>query len=245
MRAQLNHQTHPYFISSPVPITVNLIGCGGTGSEMLLRLAKIDQGLLLLGRAGLFVRVWDFDKLEYWNVGKQRFYPTDVGRYKAEVLVERVNRAYGTQWEAHIEHFTPQLSNTANITISCVDDISTREHIHQFYKKHPVATKGSPDNTTHIYWLDTGNGKNFGQGVLGGNGLDTVLDKHPEILQKVNNNEPSCSYFESLQEQSFFINETIAMHSGMLIWDLLVERAQFLDYHSFYTNLRTGQTTRA
>ncbi len=53
------HFTANYIINPTNPITLNLIGAGGTGSSVLTALARINHALIATGHPGLYVRVWD------------------------------------------------------------------------------------------------------------------------------------------------------------------------------------------
>ncbi len=55
------HFTDNYLLNPTNPITVNLIGAGGTGSKVLTALLEINESLTALGHAGLSVRLWDDD----------------------------------------------------------------------------------------------------------------------------------------------------------------------------------------
>jgi len=52
-------------------VTITVIGCGGTGSLLLARLARVHYALLKIGRKGLQVNVIDDDIVEEHNVGRQ------------------------------------------------------------------------------------------------------------------------------------------------------------------------------
>ena len=49
------HYTDSYLLVPQHPVTVNLIGGGGTGSQVLTNLARLDVTLRALGHPGLFV----------------------------------------------------------------------------------------------------------------------------------------------------------------------------------------------
>src|SRR5476651_1398517 len=82
------------------PIVVNLIGAGGTGSQMLTALARMNHALIALNHPGLFVRLFDNDKVEKANLGRQLFATAELKKYKAVALIERVNLFFGTNWKA-------------------------------------------------------------------------------------------------------------------------------------------------
>ena len=49
------HYIDNYLVNPQHPVTVNLIGAGGTGSQVLTCLARLDAALRGLGHPGLFV----------------------------------------------------------------------------------------------------------------------------------------------------------------------------------------------
>src|SRR5690606_13656720 len=68
------HFTDNYLLNPTNPITVNVIGAGGTGSKVLTALMEINESLIALGHAGLQVRLWDDDIITTANLGRQRFF---------------------------------------------------------------------------------------------------------------------------------------------------------------------------
>src|SRR6201996_390305 len=121
------HITDNYLINPPNPITVNLIGAGGTGSQFLTALARMNHALIELGHPGLMVRVFDDDKVEPANLGRQLFPTADLGLFKAVALVNRINLFFGTNWKAITERYNTETITAnpdlrmAEFTISCVD----------------------------------------------------------------------------------------------------------------------------
>ena len=71
------HYTDNYLMSPQHPVTVNLIGAGGTGSQVLTCLARLDAALRGLGHPGLFVTLYDPDIVTEANIGRQLFGPSD------------------------------------------------------------------------------------------------------------------------------------------------------------------------
>ena len=83
----------------------------------------------LLGHpAGLDVIVIDPDTVSKTNVGRQNFWPSDVGQSKAEILVNRCNMLMQTGWVAEAAKVTDgtQFSNP-DIVIGCVDNRNGRK----------------------------------------------------------------------------------------------------------------------
>ena len=94
------HYIDNYLINPQHPVTVNLIGAGGTGSQVLTCLARLDTALRGLGHPGLFITVYDSDIVTEANIGRQLFSPSDIGLNKAQCLVTRMNNFFGNDWKA-------------------------------------------------------------------------------------------------------------------------------------------------
>src|ERR1035437_725382 len=107
------HYVADYIINPGHKVTVNLIGAGGTGSNMLSNLAMINKGLIALGHPGIYVTLMDDDIVTEANIARQLFYTPDLGLHKAEVLISRVNRAFGTQWDAICERYDKKFYEAA------------------------------------------------------------------------------------------------------------------------------------
>jgi hypothetical protein len=58
------HFTYSNFIQPTNPISINLIGAGGTGSQMLTALGRINYALNEMDHPGLSVMLWDDDRVE-------------------------------------------------------------------------------------------------------------------------------------------------------------------------------------
>jgi molybdopterin-synthase adenylyltransferase len=91
----MTHHCHPALLESREPIRILLAGVGGTGSRVLSGLRHIHLALLAFDRPGLEVIALDPDTVSEANLVRQAFYPADVGRSKAVVLVNRLNLACG------------------------------------------------------------------------------------------------------------------------------------------------------
>ena len=89
------HFSDSYLLDPRHPVTVNVIGAGGTGSQVVTSLARMDTALRKLGHPGLFVRVYDPDTVGESNIGRQLFSEADLGLNKAQCLVTRINRFFG------------------------------------------------------------------------------------------------------------------------------------------------------
>jgi PRTRC genetic system ThiF family protein len=84
-----------------------VIGAGGTGSLLATDLARLNLALEETGHPGMKVTIVDGDTVSKSNVGRQSFYTCDIGSNKAEVVVSRINNAYGFSWVAKPEFLKP------------------------------------------------------------------------------------------------------------------------------------------
>lgn len=181
---QVVHYTANYLINPAHPVTVNVIGCGGTGSQVLNSLARMNSALKALGHTGLFVRAIDPDKVTTANMGRQLFSPADVGQYKCVTLIGRINRFFGTDWEGVPGYYDDKLKvSPANITISCVDTGKARKQIKAVLLNNiPRRKRSNPPGGGYgyyetrgreepyevpYYWMDFGNMMDRGQVLIG------------------------------------------------------------------------------
>ena len=208
--------------------TIILIGCGGTGSMVLSGLVRLVIALRNLNGAQIHVHVYDPDEISVSNIGRQLFYPSDIGQNKAVVSVNRINLAFGLEFKAFPEAFKGgQMWD--QILIGCVDSRKARKEI----------TKGVSETG---YFIDCGNGDRYGQ-VLIGNGskeLPWPWEVLPDLVSNApEDNTPSCSLAEALESQDLFINQEIALCALKLLWSLF--RYGGLDYRGFFINQATGR----
>ena len=241
----------PYTIPEKMMLArwdVCLIGAGGTGSQVIGGLARMNHAMRALGHPGMRVCVFDDDVVSEASVGRQLFSRADIGQPKANVLVHRVNQFYGTDWTAKIKKFAGSPRNlsepyhwyrNSELTISCTDTGRSRRDIYKILCE-------SGDGL----WLDFGNGRDDGQVVLGevgyhyhGHGLrlPTVMDLFPELRTDEFEEDPapSCSVAEALQHQELFTNQGIATLGLDLIWRLYRKGA--IKTHGYFMNLESGQ----
>ena len=89
------HYTEPYLLSPQHPVTIFVIGAGGTGSQVITNLARMNMALQAIGHPGLHVTVFDPDTVTEANIGRQLFSDSELGEGKASALVTRINRFFG------------------------------------------------------------------------------------------------------------------------------------------------------
>lgn len=250
------HYIHDYLLNPQHPVTINLIGIGGTGSQVLTCLARLDVTLRGLGHPGLSVTVFDPDIITETNIGRQLFGWSDIGLNKAQCLVTRINNFFGNDWRAEPRLYPTSLkeardNDLANITVSCTDNAKSRIDLWNVLKGVPDSKY--TDSKTPIYWLDFGNSQASGQVVLGtvprkikqpvSHIYETVsslkvvtrLVRYSKV--KDEDSGPSCSLAEALEKQDLFINSTLAQLGCDLLWKMF--RHGMLEHHGLYLNLAT------
>ena len=73
-------------------ITIVVVGCGGTGAALVTGLPYLHHALLAAGHpSGIRVCVVDGDGITETNCVRQPFTLSEVGLYKAQVLINRLN----------------------------------------------------------------------------------------------------------------------------------------------------------
>jgi PRTRC genetic system ThiF family protein len=233
---KIEHTIHPTLLRETIKVVV--VGAGGTGSALLPRLMQLHFAMKELGHpGGLHVTLYDDDIVSKANIGRQCFFPQDVGQYKATLIINRLNQCWGTSWEAVPKKVKKSDRINADVMIGCVDS-----------RKGRAAIIGA-SNGYHCYYIDAGNNENTGQVVIGelydGNRkavrLPHVGDLFPDMVNAdldAKDDKPSCSVAEALQKQSLVINNTMANEVFNLLWMLI--RNGKLNYSGKFVNLESG-----
>ncbi|MDB5142959.1 MAG: system ThiF family protein [Mucilaginibacter sp.] len=242
------------------PVTVNVIGAGGTGSQVLTALARMNQALTCLNHPGLMARVFDDDTVSRANLARQLFTTAELGLPKAVALMNRINRFFGTNWKAIPERYDKLYCGEgehtwATITIGCVDTVLARieiTHILKMLNKSMANNRSQP-----LYYMDFGNSRDTGQVILSTIGkikqpeskqyrtieyLPMVTDEFGELLtaSETTDNTPSCSLAEALTKQDLFINSALANVGASLLWQVFREGLLF--NRGFFLNLKDFRT---
>jgi sulfur-carrier protein adenylyltransferase/sulfurtransferase len=223
---------------------VLVVGAGGTGSAVLPNLARLHHAMIELGHpGGIDCTVFDDDTVSATNVGRQGFYPNDVGEYKSSLIVNRLNALMGTNWRAETRRFTHNVAlYNVDLVIGCVDTRAAR------------STIVSAGQTANVYYLDCGNDTDRGQVILGQLISKHAIKNHPDRLPHAGellpelvdasldakDETPSCSMADALRKQSLAINQAIAVQAFNLLWTMF--RTGGVPYSGVFVNLATGRT---
>lgn len=233
------HYTDQYLLNPYHPVTVFVIGAGGTGSQVVTGLARMGMALQALGHPGLHVTVFDPDTVT------------------EEPLVTRINRFFGYAWEAEGSSFPSRRKHDggspglANIIITCTDNIRSRLDLWRLLKHHRKNTHN--DEKTPIYWMDFGNAQTTRQVLIGNirNKIHQPASNEYHTIPRMNviteetsystieekESGPSCSLAEALQKQDLFINSMLAQTGCDILWRMFREGRTF--YRGAYLNLDT------
>jgi PRTRC genetic system ThiF family protein len=251
------HFTENSLINPTNPVTVNLIGAGGTGSQVLTALARMNHALTELNHAGLSVRLWDDDVITEANLGRQLFAESELGLDKSVALINRINRFFGTNWKAETQKFVKddlgklQSNMKSEIYISCVDSVKSRFEIAEILNELKI-DKGYYRNQPK-YWMDFGNSQYTGQVLLSTIGnirqpnsekyktvenLPFLTEEFGELLKQseTQDDTPSCSLAEAMEKQDLYINSVLAQMGSSLLWNLF--RNGLTENRGFFLNLK-------
>ena len=242
---------HPHHIHWDPGINPSLavIGCGGTGSALAETLCR-----MLTGTAARLTLV-DPDEVEPHNLLRQNFLHQDLGRPKAQALAERLSQQYQRPIGYSLNDVRHLIRDGEpspwDLTICCVDNALARAAVHQ------SAHLGS-------WILDTGNGREQGQVLLGNisreahlswqnsqptsyfaDGLCLALPapatQLPELLvpggDEGHHRDRDCAQAILLSEQSPLVNQAVALAAAQFVYKLFTNACRSM---AVYLDLNRG-----
>jgi hypothetical protein len=203
--------------------TVTVVGCGGTGGFVandLCRLLPLYARLVLV----------DPDRVEERNLSRQDFLADELGQFKSEALAKRLARRYERAIAYSVSPIALAQINYPGLVIGCVDNGLARRDIARrlsersslgwvggFSASVPRELQSGPQPQTDLWWVDAGNGENYGQVLIGNhegyafkNGVCLALPmptiQRPDLLAQV----PQRLGCAEIAEQGPTINQTMA-----------------------------------
>ena len=187
---------------SSVP-AIMVAGCGGTGGFVADGLARmLPQGIDLV--------LIDMDTVEERNLNRQSFTTADVGLFKSEALAKRLAGKY----QRPIQYSVLPVGAgdlPRGIVVGCVDNGPARQAI-------------ADHHDDGQWWVDSGNGPNFGQVLIGNSKTEKLRPsfiadlccrlplptiQQPAILAQVPR-QRSCTEAVAADDQSPTINQAMA-----------------------------------
>jgi len=226
-------------------VVIHVIGCGGTGSQLIPRLAQLSKCMVALGHPyGLSVSVWDDDTVSEHNCLRQNFFLPDVGHNKASIMVNRINIAHGLNWVDQPQRFDRDfiLHGDIDFIIGCVDSKAARREIDAFVR--------DSNRRGGTYWIDAGNDAVSAQVIVGQHGrqiandpmrLPLVTELYPEIVTGEDDNTPSCSARESILKQGLATNAMAA--TWIYAWLAEALRHGQIGWSGVFFNLEDGRAS--
>lgn len=202
-------------------INVVLVGAGGNGGEVVDALAQFHTALIALGHPqGISLTILDDGEVREPNIVRQRFWPSDIGQFKAICLANRYNLMMGLNWQGLPIRFEDAAkANTlfrTDLIITAVDTPSARRAVHAHCENSRYGRS--------TIWLDLGNNARNGQAVIGIPGSQdhpSVMELYPELAEMEDDTRKSCSTAEALVSQDCLINRTVATAGMGLVWELM------------------------
>lgn len=225
----------PFILPPDVPISVCLIGCGGTGSHIAQCLARL--AVHALGRTPLSLTFVDGDTVEPKNVGRQLFGVADIGLNKAQALAARFSAVFGLRINAVPVMATSQivaqsrLGDAIGILVGAVDGASGRQALH-----------AGLESGTWRLWLDSGNHESAGQVVAGTateprqlqgalalgsicGALPAPSLVYPDLIQDAPATpRTDCATAMEDNLQSLIVNQMMAAIAGEYLYQLIIKR---------------------
>ena len=193
---------------------VAVVGCGGTG-------AFVAEGLCRFLPDSMRIVLVDHDHVEERNLGRQNFYRAELGRFKSEALARRLS----DNFHRPIGYSTLPVSVLTfypDIIVGCVDNGRARQDIADM-----IVAKHRDQDFYAGWWIDAGNGQNYGQVLIGNRPLDYLdyqafetdteqcrslplpTSQRPDLLLELPP-MPNCAEAVAQDEQSPTINQCMA-----------------------------------
>ena len=227
-----------YLLRPEFPLSIHVIGCGGTGSHFIMLLARMIWAYnKIYDRRRIHVVLWDGDTVSETNVSRQSFIPDELHLNKAEALVTRYNEMYGFEWIAYPEYFSKKHFEKippANIYISFVDTVKARKAINECFKLPQRLTTTDEFEHARLLWIDGGNTSSKANVFCSLTDQLTIIDRYPDLEEEPD--KPSCSTAEALVQQNLFINVFTADIVASLLWDAIYEAKELPNIVYFNIN---------
>lgn len=131
------------------PFRVIVVGCGGTGgfvAEGLCRILPSHAHLVLV----------DHDRVEERNLVRQNFTQQDLGQFKSEALAHSLTRKMGREIGYSTLPVGMFTFGSGCLVLGCVDNGFARRDIARMFMEWSAR-----------WWVDAGNGENYGQILIG------------------------------------------------------------------------------
>ena len=159
---------------------IKIIGAGSLGSGLALELSRRAAAT----QFPLQIDVFDDDEVEERNVFSQDFFPSDIGKKKADAICERCSQYSYVEVKSYPLRVTEsnlhllELTEDTTIIMDCVDNLATRQMLW-------MAGESSQTPVIHVAMTNTGQG----QITWNYQGHDTFplspINLHPDLMAAV------------------------------------------------------------
>jgi PRTRC genetic system ThiF family protein len=221
--------------------TVTIVGVGGTGTSTARIVARILYDMQRSRKHTPQLVLIDPDHVEEKNIGRQAlFTPSDIGKFKAEVVGRRLNFALGLDiaWICEPVSATRHFDRYGgNLVISCVDNHEARQEIQRV--NGILIGAGNHTDSGQVCIGNTDDPDLVRRFIDGRDGKYPYLPKEgllfPELLQP----EPerlaqhvSCGELVVSGDQHLLVNDWMATVAGQYVYKLLHRQpiTSFLTY---------------
>ena len=216
------HYTDSYLLKPYHPVTIHVAGAGGTGSQVITNLARMNVALQALGHPGLhrfFGTTWTAENCRY------------------PVRKTQENRDDRTR--------------PANIIITCTDNTRSRLELWRFLKKYREASVNNERavyywmdfgnaQTTGQVFIGTVRNKirqPASKEFMPVPGMNVITEEVNYSTIEEKDSGPSCSLAEALERQDLYINSILAQVGCDILWRMFKEGRTL--YRGAYINLDT------
>lgn len=211
------------------PVTIVIIGAGGTGGYVIPHLYRIA----FASNRRCRIIIADGDIVEEKNLVRQNFAECDIGENKAQVMAERYSEVFGIETE-YIPDFIENEERLyglfrfhgwdddpkpIGILIGAVDNNSSRVMCNNVFNR-----------LKDIIYIDSGNGEYTGQVVCGVKMSGRIISKpvarvYPDILTDTEKfpSELSCAERSVSAPQTIAANIFASTAISSMLYNLLIE----------------------
>ena len=229
-------------------IRILLVGLGGTGSFLARHVTCLTWMLRDAGKDATLSFI-DPDIVEAGNIPRQNFCPAEIGRFKAEALAERYARDFGVEIGFVPSAFSPDMVDagwdTLTVLVGCVDNATARGAMDAALQKNEQISPSRSPGVPRIWWLDLGNGLDYGQVLLGSTTniqtlasafalsplarcslLPSPLLQEPNLREgrpeEKQDHQLSCAQLLAANAQSMTINPALALEGADYLYRFLI-----------------------
>ena len=210
-------------------VHVVVAGCGGTGGWLAEDLCRVYQAV-----PEVTLVLVDPDRVEPQNLVRQNFLPGEVDEFKAQALAERLAKKYRRP-VAYCPGGFSSYQGPKAIVLGCVDNPAARQEIASTFPHNGLYSRPG-------WWVDSGNGVNWGQVLVGNShkdGLGHAFDaetqrcralplptlQRPELLASdpapIESEDLACAEAIQAGDQSPTINRLMAALTTEVVRRLL------------------------